>query len=333
MKVSVLEHGVLVTKNGYKDTYNELENICKFAEDLGFYSFWISEQHNVNTLVITNPLILLNHLANKTKKIHIGCGGIMLKHYQPFSIAEQINTLNLLHKNRFIFGFGSNASTEKITKLMKSDISNESFYSKMLETVNFINNSSNCDVKINPHIQEKIEPVMLITSEQSAIFAAENGFKIVYGWFLQPIKTYARTVIQTYIDVYQKKWGVKPKDIGISVNVVSGSSNDIIESNRKALALFRMGLNDWNEFQIFPLGNEVENYSFSEGQKRNFDRFYFNIFPIKTELDVKSIDELCTYLNIEHLIIMPTMANVDDRKIALKNIANYYKLGDKKWKR
>lgn len=128
----------------------------------------------------------------------------MLKHYQPLSIAEQINTLNLLHENRFIFGFGSNASTPKITNYWKSNESNSSFYTKVIETIDFVNNSKNANVKVNPHIEQKIEPVMLITSEQSAIFAAENKFKIIYGWFLQPIKTYAKAVIQTYINLYQK---------------------------------------------------------------------------------------------------------------------------------
>lgn len=329
MKISVLEHGVLTEKNGYKKTYKNLENLCKFAEDLGFYSFWISEQHDVNALVITNPLILLNHLANKTKKIHIGCGGIMLKHYQPFSIAEQINTLNLLHENRFIFGFGSNASTPKITKLLKSNESNSSFYTKVIETIDFVNNSKNINVKVNPHIEQKIEPVMLITSEQSAIFAAENKFKIIYGWFLQPIKTYAKAVIQTYINVYQKKWGIMPQDIGISVNVVAGENDKVIEDNRKALALFRIGQNDWNEFEIFPSGNELKTYSLKPEQKSIFERFYSNIFSIKNELDVEKIDQLCLELKIQHLIIMPTMTSVKDRKIALKNVANYYKLGDK----
>ncbi|WP_429994877.1 hypothetical protein [Mycoplasmopsis bovis] len=57
---------------------NEVIELCQYAKDLGFYSFWISEQHNVNSLVISSPLILLNHLANKVGKIKLGCGGIML---------------------------------------------------------------------------------------------------------------------------------------------------------------------------------------------------------------------------------------------------------------
>lgn len=84
-----------------------------------------------------------------------------------------------------------------------------------------------------------------------------------------------------------------------------------------------------NEFEIFPSGNELKNYSLKPEQKSIFERFYSNIFVIKNEFDVEKIDQLCAELKIQHLIIMPTMTSVKDRKIALKKVANYYKLGDK----
>ncbi|AIA29378.1 luciferase family oxidoreductase [Mycoplasmopsis californica] len=329
MKISVLEHGLLTTKNGYKKTYQDLEKICRYSEYLGFYSFWVSEQHDVNALVITNPLILLSHLTSKTKKIKIGCGGIMLKHYQPFSIAEQINTLNLLYPKRLIFGFGANSSTEKVSKLMNTDISSQSFYLKMEQTVDFINRASDFDFKVNPSIDEPIEPTLLITSEKSAIFAAEHKYKINYGWFLYPSKIYAKAVIDTYKKIYKQKWGVDPSDIALSVNVVSGADDIAIENNKKVLALFRIGSHQWNEFKLFPTIQDFSEFNFDEEKERIFNKFYRNIFALKSTEDVKNIDNLCVELGIDHLMVLPTMSSVKDRMMALKKIANYYKIGER----
>ncbi|TQC51332.1 LLM class flavin-dependent oxidoreductase, partial [Mycoplasmopsis mucosicanis] len=141
MKISVLEHGLLIKNSNTTQSYNDLIELANFSEKLNFYSYWVSEQHGVNSLVISNPLILLNHLANKTSKIKIGCGGIMLCHYQSFSIAEQINTLNLLQPDRFIFGFGYNPGTQKVAKLLNSNANVENFQQKLLEVNEFVNSN------------------------------------------------------------------------------------------------------------------------------------------------------------------------------------------------
>ncbi|MBY7704450.1 LLM class flavin-dependent oxidoreductase [Vibrio harveyi] len=131
--------------------------------------------------MISNPLILLNYLASNTKKIKLGSGGIMLNNYQPYLISEQINTLNLLHENRFLYGFGSSiTSDDNLVKLLEVQ-TNLDYQAKLLLVDKFVNNQDLDCLKVVPNIKQPIDIVMLITSEQSAKFAAEHGFKINYG--------------------------------------------------------------------------------------------------------------------------------------------------------
>ncbi|WP_029608956.1 MsnO8 family LLM class oxidoreductase [Mycoplasma simbae] len=322
MKISVLEHGLFDYSQDNSKTYNDVLELCKYAQDLNYYSFWISEQHDVGSLVISSPLILLNHLANKTDSIKLGCGGIMLKHYPSFNVAEQINTLNLLHPNRFIFGFGSNAGTEKVKTLFNTVQDSNSYYQKLLEVVTYTSKTERNFLKVNPHINKAFTPVMLITSEESAIFAAQNGFKINYGWFLNPSKIYASAVINTYIDTYKKIWGYEPTDIGLSVNVVSGENTESIDLNAKLLALFR---HNFNAFEFYPTKAILDQYVFDEDSKKLFDKFYRNVFKLSSVEDVKMLDDLCTQLKVDHLMVLPTMQNLSDRKRALKLVAQYFK--------
>ncbi|WHL49195.1 hypothetical protein HYE36_04660 [Mycoplasmopsis bovis] len=76
---------------------------------------------------------------------------------------------------------------------------------------NYINGKNSVFLRVNPNISQKIVPVMLVTSEQSAIFAAKNKFVINYGWFLNPSIIYAETVINSYFEAY--KTGLKWKPI------------------------------------------------------------------------------------------------------------------------
>ncbi|MBY7704638.1 LLM class flavin-dependent oxidoreductase [Vibrio harveyi] len=135
----------------------------------------------MNSLTISSPLILLNYLASHTKKIKLGSGGIMLNNYQPYVISEQINTLNLLHENRFLYGFGSAINFDSnLAKLLESQTDLD-YKSKLLLVDKFVNNHNSTDLKVVPNIKQTIDIVMLITSQQSAEFAAKHGFKINYG--------------------------------------------------------------------------------------------------------------------------------------------------------
>ncbi|WP_434341744.1 MsnO8 family LLM class oxidoreductase [Mycoplasma putrefaciens] len=323
MKLSVLDHGLLTEKDQYKKAYNEVLELCKYAEKLNYFSFWVSEQHNINSLVISNPLILLNYLASHTKKIKLGSGGIMLNNYQPYLISEQINTLNLLHENRFLYGFGSTITSDhKLIKLLETQPDLD-YKAKLLLVDQFVNNYGSVQLKVVPNIKQPIDIVMLITSEQAAKFAAQHGFKINYGWFLNPSMLYAKEVINTYISTYKKWWNKQPSDITISINVVSAKTLKASEQNQKTLAFYRTFQNT-NQFEIFPEIYDFDQNQFNDEAKKNFERYYKSIFKVQSTDDVLKIDQFCKKLNVDHLMILPTLKSIDDRKLVLKKIAKFY---------
>ncbi|WP_423424163.1 LLM class flavin-dependent oxidoreductase [Mycoplasmopsis bovis] len=323
MKISILDHGLLTIQNNYLKAYNEVIELCQYAKDLGFYSFWISEQHNVNSLVISSPLILLNHLANKVGKIKLGCGGIMLANYQAYSVAEQIQTLNLLHPDRFIYGFGSNIGTKETIELLRPSLTSEEFQQKLLDVDNYINGKNSVFLRVNPNISQKIVLVMLVTSEQSAIFAAKNKFVINYGWFLNPSIIYAETVINSYFEAYKTAWNENPSDIGISVNIVSGINSASASKNHDLLAFYRSFANP-NEFSFFPTFKDFNLFNFDDEQRKNFVRLRKSIFNVYDEKDMNRLNKLCLDLKVNHLMILPTLADINERKIAIKNVADFY---------
>ncbi|KNG79495.1 MsnO8 family LLM class oxidoreductase [Mycoplasma sp. HU2014] len=323
MKLSVLDHGLLTKKDNYKKAYDEVLELCKYAEKLNYLSFWVSEQHNINSLTISSPLILLNYLASHTKKIKLGSGGIMLNNYQPYVISEQINTLNLLHENRFLYGFGSAINFDSnLAKLLESQTDLD-YKSKLLLVDKFVNNHNSIDLKVVPNIKQTIDIVMLITSQQSAEFAAKHGFKINYGWFLNPSIIYAKEVINTYISTYKKTWNKQPTDITISVNVVAGKTLKEVEQNQKVLAFYRT-IKNINQFEVFPKNDDFNNHQFDDQSKKIFDKYYNSIFKVQNDQDILKIDQFCKELNVDHLMILPTLKSIDDRKLVLKRIAKFY---------
>lgn len=324
MKISVLEHGLYSKFSSPSQCYKELAELCEYAEKLNFYSYWISEHHGIDSLIISYPLLLLDYLASKSSKIKIGCGGIMLCNYQSFSIAEQINTLNLLYPHRFIFGFGYNPGTQKVAKLLNSNADVENFQQKLLEVNEFVNSNKADELRVNPVCEQKITPTLLLTSIKSAIFAAKNKFKMNYGWFLNPFKSNAKQVIDTYIQTYTQTWGKKPEDVAISINVVSGESVEKTLQNQQILAMYRLGLKEFNYFDTYPVYEDFKQIKFSALQQAMYEDNFDGIYALNDVNDVSKLDDLCRELNVDHLMILPTMSSIEDRKKALKLVADFY---------
>lgn len=100
----------------------ETRCLAQVADKLGFHRFWVAEHHNIYAFAISSPELLMMHLADHTKQIRIGSGGIMPLHYSSFKIAEWIMTLEALHPNRIDLGIGNSLGTTLVQELYQVSI-------------------------------------------------------------------------------------------------------------------------------------------------------------------------------------------------------------------
>ncbi|HTM99314.1 MAG TPA: LLM class flavin-dependent oxidoreductase, partial [Pedobacter sp.] len=61
--------------------------------------------------------LLIAHIAEKTAKIRVGAGGIMLPNHSPLIIAEQFGTLATLYPDRIDLGLGRAPGTDQLTAM------------------------------------------------------------------------------------------------------------------------------------------------------------------------------------------------------------------------
>ena len=77
------------------------------AEAAGFDYFWLTEQHfyvEIGHSVCSD--MFLAALSQRTEKIRLGFGVILLPCHHPFQVAEKAATLDVLSNGRVEFGFG-----------------------------------------------------------------------------------------------------------------------------------------------------------------------------------------------------------------------------------
>src|SRR5690606_16743230 len=80
------------------------------------------EHHNAEHIGSSATSILIGYVAENTKTIRVGSGGIMLPNHSPLIIAEQFGTLAHLYPNRIDLGLGRAPGTDHQTaQAIRSD--------------------------------------------------------------------------------------------------------------------------------------------------------------------------------------------------------------------
>ncbi len=85
------------------------------AEPWGYGRFWLAEHHNTPGMACPAPEVLIGHVADRTRTMRIGSGGIMLPNHSPLHVAEAFRLLEALHPGRIDLGLGRAPGTDGVT--------------------------------------------------------------------------------------------------------------------------------------------------------------------------------------------------------------------------
>jgi len=99
------------------DLFENVVAEAQLAEKLGFDSFWIPEVHGYRESLAAAPLIILSALSERTTRIRLGVGVILLPMKNPVALAEEIATVDHLCRGRLILGFGIGSPTRKLAEM------------------------------------------------------------------------------------------------------------------------------------------------------------------------------------------------------------------------
>src|ERR1700760_3422937 len=79
-------------------------DLAQHAERWGYTRYWLAEHHNMTGIASAATSVVIGHVAQGTKTMRIGAGGIMLPNHSPLVIAEQFGTLDALFPGRIALG-------------------------------------------------------------------------------------------------------------------------------------------------------------------------------------------------------------------------------------
>lgn len=187
---SILDLAVI--REGYdaKDAYDRSLVVAQHAEQLGYTRIWLAEHHNMPNIGSASPQILIGYLANGTKSIRLGSGGVMLPNHSPLIIAEQFGTLATLYPNRIDLGLGRAPGTDQTTAhaLRRGRMESVQDFPNDLDDLQRYFSTENAGSKVRAFPAEGLDvPIYLLgSSMSSAMLASQKGLPYAFASHFAP---------------------------------------------------------------------------------------------------------------------------------------------------
>jgi luciferase family oxidoreductase group 1 len=261
---------ILSGKSAGESLQNTVE-LAQFVETLGYRRYWMAEHHNMLGIGSSSPEVLIAHVAQLTKTIRVGSGGIMLPNHASLRIAEAFRTLEALHPGRIDLGLGRAPGTGSRAAIalrvseerMRADHFPEQFDDlTYFLTDEFPDHHHYRQVVAMPKTPGIPELWMLGSSDFGARFAAEKGLPYAFAQHFSPLP--AKEVIELYRKSFKpSRWLQKPRAILATAVVCADSDEEAQElalSTELSFFLFRQT----GHSQPLPTVAEAKAYPFNE---------------------------------------------------------------------
>jgi luciferase family oxidoreductase group 1 len=231
---SVLDLAIVSEGATIQQTLQNTRRLAQSVEAAGYTRYWLAEHHNTDFIGSTAPPILIGHVAEATKTIRVGSGGIMLPNHSPLVVAEQFGTLGQLYPNRIDLGLGRAPGTDQQTAAaIKSDFMQSAHsFPQEIEKLQTYFAAGNKTAAVRVPIAEGLDvPIYILgSSTDSAYLAAAKGLPYAFA------SHFATQHLEQALKIYKERF--QPSEVLAAPYAMAAINVVLADTDEQAQALF-----------------------------------------------------------------------------------------------
>ncbi|MGA2511335.1 MAG: LLM class flavin-dependent oxidoreductase [Candidatus Acidiferrales bacterium] len=272
-KLSVLDVSPVPSGSSSTDALRNTLDLAQLADKLGYTRYWLAEHHNTPLIASSAPEIMIGHVADVTKHIRVGSGGMMLPNHTPLKVAETFRVLEALHPGRVDLGIGRAPGTDSLTALAlrrsREALSADDFPARLDDLLAFLDSGFPPNhpferIRAMPDDVPMPEIWLLGSSDYSAILAAQMGLRFAFAHHIVPAPAIA--ALRLYHKSFQPSAHLDKPEALIGVSVVCAETDERARELARPLELtllrFRTG-----RMGRFPTIEEATNYPYTPEER------------------------------------------------------------------
>lgn len=242
--VSVLDLATIRQGNTITQAFENSLDLAKHADRLGYKRYWLAEHHNMESIASAATSVLIGYIANGTKRIRVGSGGIMLPNHAPLIIAEQFGTLQALFPGRIDLGIGRAPGTDPVTSMalrrsLKGSV--DEFPNDVIELLEyFAPRDPAARVRAIPGEGMQVPVWLLGSSTYSAQLAAMLGLPFAFASHFAP--RYLHDALKIYVDNFKPSLQLKKAYTMACVNVIVATTDEEADHLSTSFKILALGL-------------------------------------------------------------------------------------------
>jgi luciferase family oxidoreductase group 1 len=202
-------------------------NLARHVEQLGYKRYWLAEHHSIPGLACSATPVLIGHVAEATKTIRVGSGGVMLPNHAPLVVAEQFGTLEALYPGRIDLGLGRAPGGDFQTmRALRRDLhqSGEDFPALLAELQTYLGpERPGQTVRAIPGQGSNVPITLLGSSGFSAQLAGIMGLPFAFAAHFAPEHLYAAA--QLYRDQFRPGKVLQKPYFMVAVQVIAAETD------------------------------------------------------------------------------------------------------------
>lgn len=190
VRLSVLDTAPIVAGSTPRQALHNTVDLAVLADALGYHRYWVPEHHGMRGVASCAPAVLVGHLANATRRLRVGAGGVLLPNHAPIVVAEQFGTLAALHPGRIDLGLGRapggpGPAVDEVRP--EAERTRKTFRQQLDELRCYFNPADSGRPQAIPVLGGNVPPMWLLgSSTTSAELAGELGLPYAFAHHLNP---------------------------------------------------------------------------------------------------------------------------------------------------
>ncbi len=229
--ISVLDLCPIIEGGDAALALHNARDLAQLAESLGYKRFWLAEHHNIPSVASAATAVVIGYVAEGTKAIRVGAGGVMLPNHPPLIIAEQFGTLASLYPDRIDLGLGRApggdlASIRALRRPMRES-GEDRFPHDVAELQYFLGPPEEGKLQAVPGAGTNVPIWILGSSLYGAQLAAHFGLPYAFASHFAPAEM--ENAIHLYRDRFQPSAHLAKPHLMLAANVIAANTDEEAE--------------------------------------------------------------------------------------------------------